>query len=120
MPFFVDEYKICNVVLRRCFVVFTTIQINLETHINHIKTNIMKKAILTFGLFSLMMILTSFTTPEASTNVIITNNSQVEAVGSQCAGGNKKVDAVGSQCAGGNKKVDAVGSQCAGGNKKVD
>jgi len=68
----------------------------------------MKKAILTFGLFSLMMILTSFTTPETVTNTSTTNNSQLEAVGSACAGGNKKVDAVGSACAGGNKKVDAV------------
>ncbi len=80
----------------------------------------MKKAILTFGLFSLMMIVTSFTTPESTLNGTTINNSQLEAVGSACAGGNKKVDAVGSACAGGNKKVDAVGSACAGGNKKVD
>ena len=38
-----------------------------QTH-NIIKSQIMKKAILTFGLFSLMMVLTSFTSPEIGGN----------------------------------------------------
>ncbi len=88
---------------------------------NNIKTQIMKKAILTIGLFSLVMILTSFTTPETSNvSKIENNNTSVDLVGSGSAGGNKKVDLVGSGSAGGNKKVDLVGSGSAGGNKKVD
>ena len=78
----------------------------------------MKKAILTIGLFSLVMILTSFTTPE--TSKVAVNNYTLQAVGSAGAGGNAKVDAVGSAGAGGNAKVDAVGSAGAGGNAKVD
>jgi hypothetical protein len=85
------------------------------------KTQIMKKAILTTGLFSLMMILTSFTTTETVSNTNVSNNiSSLDLVGSGSAGGNKKVDLVGSGSAGGNKKVDLVGSGSAGGNKKVD
>ena len=81
----------------------------------------MKKAILTFGLFSLMMILTSFTAPE-TVNVSSNNNANlsVDLVGSGSAGGNRKVDLVGSGSAGGNRKVDLVGSGSAGGNRKVD
>lgn len=66
----------------------------------------MKKAILTFGLFSLMMILTSFTKPETTTTNLDNNSSSIDLVGSGSAGGNKKVDLVGSGSAGGNKKVD--------------
>jgi hypothetical protein len=87
---------------------------------NNIKTQIMKKAILTIGLFSLVMILTSFTTPEAKNISNVENNSNVELTGSQSAGGNKKLDLTGSQSAGGNKKLDLTGSQSAGGNKKLD
>ena len=77
----------------------------------------MKKAILTIGLFSLVMILTSFTTTET---IKVDNNTIVELAGNQAAGGNKKVDLAGNQAAGGNKKVDLAGNQAAGGNKKVD
>ncbi|MGL2993053.1 3-oxoacyl-ACP reductase [Flavobacterium sp. TSSA_36] len=79
----------------------------------------MKKAILTIGLFTLVMGLTSFTTPEGKSN-IDKNSNLSEISGSQSAGRNKKVDISGSQSAGGNKKVDISGSQSAGGNKKVD
>jgi hypothetical protein len=88
---------------------------------NNIKTQIMKKAILTIGLFSLVMILTSFTTPETSSLSISDNNIvSIDLVGGGSAGGNKKVDLVGGGSAGGNKKVDLVGGGSAGGNKKVD
>ncbi len=80
----------------------------------------MKKAILTIGLFSLVMVLTSFTTPETDPIVTIDSNGNVELVGGTSAGGNKKVDLVGGTSAGGNKKVDLVGGTSAGGNKKVD
>ncbi|MFV8335690.1 3-oxoacyl-ACP reductase [Flavobacterium sp. RSP29] len=79
----------------------------------------MKKAILTIGLFSLVMILTSFTTPE-KTDTFLINSFSVDLTGNQGAGGNKKVDLTGNQGAGGNKKVDLTGNQGAGGNKKVD
>ena len=79
----------------------------------------MKKAILTIGLFSLMMILTSFTTPE-TTNAKVETTAFADLVGGGSAGGNKKVDLVGGGSAGGNKKVDLVGGGSAGGNKKVD
>ena len=77
----------------------------------------MKKAILTIGLFSLVMILTSFTTPET---IKVENNAIVELNGAQSVGGNKKVDLNGAQSVGGNKKVDLNGAQSVGGNKKVD
>jgi hypothetical protein len=81
----------------------------------------MKKAILTIGLFSLVMVLTSFTTPEtASVSRVENNNTFADLVGGTSAGGNKKVDLVGGTSAGGNKKVDLVGGTSAGGNKKVD
>ena len=74
----------------------------------------MKKAILTIGLFSLIMILTSFTTPEV---VSTDNNANTELVGSGSAG-NKRLDLVGSGSAG-NKRLDLVGSGSAG-NKRLD
>ncbi len=79
----------------------------------------MKKAILTIGLFSLVMILTSFTTPE-TTKLTVSNNTTIEAAGSGSAGGNVKLDAAGSGSAGGNVKLDAAGSGSAGGNVKLD
>jgi len=78
----------------------------------------MKKAILTFGLLSLVMILTSFTTPETTKATV--NNTDVQAVGSNAVGGNVKLDAVGSNAVGGNVKLDAVGSNAVGGNVKLD
>jgi hypothetical protein len=71
----------------------------------------MKKAILTFGLLSLVMILTSFTKPETTT---------VGAVGSGSAGGTVRLDAVGSGSAGGTVRLDAVGSGSAGGTVRLD
>ena len=52
----------------------------------------MKKAILTIGLFSLVMILTSFTTPDTTTVLRVDNNTIVNLAGNQAVGGNKKVD----------------------------
>ena len=93
----------------------------------------MKKAILTIGLFSLVMVLTSFTTPETDIS-IDDKKSNLEINGAQSAGGNKKLDINGAQSAGGNKKLDFIdvqlsgasqkldinGAQSAGGNKKLD
>ncbi|TRX02244.1 3-oxoacyl-ACP reductase [Flavobacterium gawalongense] len=78
----------------------------------------MKKAILTIGLFSLVMILTSFTTPE--TKNIVKSETNVNIIGQGAAGGNVKVDIIGQGAAGGNVKVDIIGQGAAGGNVKVD
>ena len=85
------------------------------------------------GLFSLVMVLTSFTSNEISSN-IDNKKSNLEINGAQSAGGNKKLDINGAQSAGGNKKLDFIdvqlseasqkldinGAQSAGGNKKLD
>ena len=71
----------------------------------------MKKAILTIGLFSLVMILTSFTTPE-------TNN--VNIIGGNASGGNMKLDIIGGNASGGNMKLDIIGGNASGGNMKLD
>ncbi|MFV5685232.1 3-oxoacyl-ACP reductase [Flavobacterium sp. GB2R13] len=78
----------------------------------------MKKAILTIGLFSLVMILTSFTTPETKNTV--KSDTNVNIIGQTSAGGNVKVDIIGQTSAGGNVKVDIIGQTSAGGNVKVD
>jgi hypothetical protein len=78
----------------------------------------MKKAILTIGLFSLVMILTSFTTSETNNNAKV--DTKVNIVGQGATGGNVKVDIVGQGATGGNVKVDIVGQGATGGNVKVD
>ena len=61
----------------------------------------MKKAILTIGLFSLVMVLTSFTSNEEITSTTKNNNKaevftvenvQLNLVGNGSTGGNKKMD----------------------------
>ena len=60
----------------------------------------MKKAILTIGLFSLVMVLTSFTSNEEITStkndnkaeVFTIENVQLNLVGNGSTGGNKKMD----------------------------
>lgn len=60
----------------------------------------MKKAILTIGLFSLVMVLTSFTSTEQVTST--TNDSKSEVFKIE----NTKLDLVGNGATGGNKKMD--------------
>ena len=71
----------------------------------------MKKSILSIGLLSLVMILTSFTTPETKTKCFRFNGA---------AGGNVRLDAAGSRAAGGNVRLDAAGSGAVGGNVRLD
>lgn len=80
----------------------------------------MKKTILTIGLFSLVMVLTSFTTNEKVTTTDIASKSMLDLSGNLSTGGNKKVDLSGNLSTGGNKKVDLSGNLSTGGNKKVD
>jgi hypothetical protein len=84
----------------------------------NIKSQIMKKAILTIGLFSLVMILTSFTTPE--TNSTAKSDTNVNIIGGGASGGNVKVDIIGGGASGKNVKVDIIGGGASGKNVKVD
>ena len=61
----------------------------------------MKKAILSIGLFSLVMVLTSFTSNEKITSTAKNDNS-IEVFKIE----NVKLDLVGNGGTGGNKKVD--------------
>ena len=78
----------------------------------------MKKAILTIGLFSLVMILTSFTTPE--TSKVTVNNNTIEAAGSGATGRTMRLDAAGSGATGGTMRLDAAGSGATGGTMRLD
>jgi len=60
----------------------------------------MKKAILTTGLFSLVMVLTSFTSNEEITTTTKDNKAEVFKIE------NVKLEINGAGAAGGNKKVD--------------
>jgi len=83
----------------------------------------MKKATLSIGLFTLVMVLTSFTAPETSSS----NNSvttSIDGSGSQSSGGNRKVDYNGNTSNLSKTNlivdIDGSGSQSSGGNRKVD
>jgi len=86
----------------------------------------MKKAILTIGLFTLVLASTSFAAPTVSTSSIDDNAviNSIDGNGSQDVGGNKKVDLAGNEIIGKSNKqinnIDGNGSQDVGGNKKVD
>ena len=78
----------------------------------------MKKSILTIGLFSLVMILTSFTTPETAAK--LNNNTSIGLTGNQSVGQDRKVDLTGNQSVGQDRKVDLTGNQSVGQDRKVD
>jgi hypothetical protein len=78
----------------------------------------MKKAMVTIGLFSLVMILTSFTTPETSNVDIETNNINILGQGS--TRGNMKLDILGQGSTRGNMKLDILGQGSTRGNMKLD
>ncbi|MBG6109270.1 hypothetical protein H4V97_001787 [Flavobacterium sp. CG_23.5] len=81
----------------------------------------MKKSIVTIGLFSLVMILTSFTT--SKTDNIINGDANVNIIGGTgTSQGNVKVDIVGGTgTSQGNMKLDIIGGTgTSQGNVKVD
>ena len=80
----------------------------------------MKKSLLTIGLFSLVMTLTSFTTPETDPVVTIDANGNVEVVSTIASQENNKKNITSSSIVMSNKKVEIIGSGSTGGNKKVD
>lgn len=94
----------------------------------------MKKAILTFGLFSLVMVLTSFTTTETNNTSEMSSTVSVKSdiIGAGSTGinngGNIKADIIGAGSTGinngGNIKADIIGAGSTGinngGNIKAD
>ena len=62
-----------------------------EKKYNNIKPQIMKKFISTFGLTTLVVLLTSFTTPE-TTNTIVDNNISIEVIYGGGIASTKKLD----------------------------
>ncbi len=65
----------------------------------------MKKSILTIGLFSLVMILTSFTTPETVSATNVENRNSVDYIGGALS--SKKNDYIGGALS--SKKNDYIG-----------
>ena len=82
----------------------------------------MKKATLTIGLFSVVMALTSFTTPQTSNSKIVDNTliTSIDGTGGQSSGGNRKVDFNGGSNTNQILAIDGTGGQSSGGNRKVD
>lgn len=97
--------------------------VNVKQKQQHKKSQIMKKSILTIGLFSLVMILTSFTTP-TSDDIIgqgsTGGNMKLDIIGQGSTGGNMKLDIIGQGSTGGNMKLDIIGQGSTGGNMKLD
>jgi hypothetical protein len=71
----------------------------------------MKKAILTFGLFSLVMILTSFTTPETST---------INRAADGGTGGTVRLDRAADGGTGGTVRLDRAADGGTGGTVRLD
>jgi hypothetical protein len=79
----------------------------------------MKNTALTIGLFSLVMVLTSFGTIETS-NAILGNNTTVGIDGNQSVGQSRKVDMMGSDLSNQNTVLSIDGNQSVGQSRKVD
>jgi hypothetical protein len=85
----------------------------------------MKKAILTIGLFTLVLATTSFASPKSTTTSIIdySANTPIDGSGSQDTGRDKKLDIIGKSSSSEMKQltdIDGSGSQDTGRDKKLD
>jgi hypothetical protein len=86
----------------------------------------MKKATLTIGLFTLVMTLTSFTTPKTPTSSTKDNTTitAIDGTGNQDVGRNKKKDFKGNEIIKFSTvqitAIDGTGNQDVGRNKKKD
>lgn len=82
----------------------------------------MKKAILTIGLFTLVLASTSFASPNNSTSSINDNTviTSIDGTGGQSTGDNKKVDFNSRSTKKQSTETDGTGGQSTGDNKKVD
>jgi hypothetical protein len=82
----------------------------------------MKKAVLTIGLFTLVLVSTSFASPNSST-ISISDNSVITSIdgnGGQSTGDNRKVDYNGDSLKNKIILIDGNGGQSTGDNRKVD
>lgn len=79
----------------------------------------MKKLALTTGLFSFVMVLTSFNT-SATTNDTLINNTTVGIDGNQSVGQSRKVDMMGSDLSNQTTLLSIDGNQSVGQSRKVD
>ena len=79
----------------------------------------MKKLALTTGLFSLVMVLTSFNT-SATTNDTLINNTTVGIDGNQSVGQSRKVDMMGADLSNQTTLLSIDGNQSVGQSRKVD
>ena len=77
----------------------------------------MKKAILSIGLFTLVLASTSFASPKVSTAAIIT---PIDGNGGQSTGDSKKLDYNGGTSTSQISFIDGNGGQSTGDNKKLD
>ncbi len=83
----------------------------------------MKKAILSIGLFTLVLASTSFASPKISTSAIAENtfSTPIDGNGGQSTGDNKKLDYNGGTYNPGQTNfIDGNGGQSTGDNKKLD
>ncbi|MBF4470685.1 hypothetical protein [Flavobacterium sp. HJJ] len=82
----------------------------------------MKKAVLTIGLFTLVLVSTSFTSPQNSTTVIDDSSviTSIDGTGGQSSGDNRKVDYTGASLKNQIVEIDGTGGQSSGDNRKVD
>ena len=78
----------------------------------------MKKSIFAIGLLSMVMVLTSFTTPALKANV--KNIIIVDHSGQGAAGGTVRLDHSGQGAAGGTVRLDHSGQGAAGGTVRLD
>jgi hypothetical protein len=82
----------------------------------------MKKTILSIGLFTLVLVSTSFASPKNVTTSIADNTliTAIDGTGGQSNGDNRKVDYNGSSFKNQNVEIDGTGGQSNGDNRKVD
>ncbi|PJJ10449.1 hypothetical protein CLU83_3871 [Flavobacterium sp. 1] len=82
----------------------------------------MKKAILTIGLFALVLVSTSFASPNNSTTSVTDNTviTSIDGNGGQSTGDNRKVDYNGGSFKNQIVEIDGNGGQSTGDNRKVD
>lgn len=82
----------------------------------------MKKATLTIGLFTLVLVSTSFASPSSSITSISDNTviTSIDGTGGQSQGDNRKVDYNGRSVNNQIIEIDGTGGQSQGDNRKVD
>lgn len=82
----------------------------------------MRKAILTIGLFTLVLVSTSFASPKVSTSSIADNTeiTAIDGTGGQSSGDHRKLDLNGNALKSQNTPIDGTGGQSSGDHRKLD